>query len=153
MSNYKYSYQSNSQKKSTQSAYMYTLNLKGGKKYVGYTSNPEKRINDHFSGMGSKVTQECKPTSIHSINKCSSVQAAKNAERITYHNMKNYHGTDNVRGAGHTSRFSLSAREPYYNDSKPKSNKTSPGCYRCGRTGHYSNNCYAQKHINGYYLD
>ena len=42
-----------------------------------------------------------------------------------------------------------SEEEIYYNESK----KTSSGCYRCGRTGHYSNNCYAQKHIDGYYLD
>ena len=25
-------------------------------------------------------------------------------------------------------------------------------CYRCGRKGHYSNSCYATKHINGFYL-
>ena len=27
-----------------------------------------------------------------------------------------------------------------------------PICYRCGRSGHYSSNCYALKHINGYFL-
>jgi len=91
-----------------QSASVYTLNIKGGKKYIGYSSNPEKRINDHFNGRGAKVTQECKPISVHSINKCSSVQTAKNAERIVYNNMKNYHGKNNVKGAGNTSRFSLS---------------------------------------------
>jgi hypothetical protein len=26
------------------------------------------------------------------------------------------------------------------------------GCHKCGRKGHYASNCYAKKHINGYYL-
>lgn len=33
--------------------------------------------------------------------------------------------------------------------SKNKSNK----CYRCGRNGHYSNECYASTNTKGYYLD
>lgn len=31
---------------------------------------------------------------------------AKKAETIVYNNMKKYHGTNKVRGAGHTKRFS-----------------------------------------------
>ena len=26
------------------------------------------------------------------------------------------------------------------------------GCYRCGRTGHFADNCYASTHQKGYYL-
>ena len=37
-----------------------------------------------------------------------------------------------------------------YNDFQ--TNKKSSNCYRCGRKGHYSSNCYAKKHIKGYYL-
>jgi hypothetical protein len=35
---------------------------------------------------------------------------------------------------------------------KNKKNKDKNICYRCGREGHYINDCYASKHINGKYL-
>jgi len=84
-------------------AYCYSLNLSNGKKYVGYTTNPGKRINAHFYGKGSKATQKHKPVSVNHIQKCKSINNAKKAERIVYKNMSKYHGIGNVRGAGHTS--------------------------------------------------
>ena len=41
-----------------------------------------------------------------------------------------------------------------YNDfqTNKKLNKKLSICYRCGRKGHYSSECYASKHIEGYYL-
>jgi len=104
--NYSKSYTSNNSSNNYSSSnkyYAYTLNLESGKKYVGITSNPEKRINDHFEGNGSKWCQKYNPISINSITACKSYESAKKAERIIYYNMKNYHGSDKVRGAGNTS--------------------------------------------------
>jgi predicted GIY-YIG superfamily endonuclease len=83
-------------------AYVYTLNLKGGNKYVGYTENPSGRISQHFSGNGSKWTQKHQPVSVNSIQEVSSVAYAKKLETIIYHKMKDYHGGSKVRGAGNT---------------------------------------------------
>ena len=83
-------------------AYVYTLNLKGGNKYVGYTQEPSKRISDHFNGNGAQWTPKHQPVSVNSIQKVSSVVVAKSLETKIYYNMKNYHGASKVRGAGNT---------------------------------------------------
>ena len=96
-------YSQNNSQTSNKQYYVYTLNLEGGRKYVGITSNPNERITNHFNGNGAKWTQKYQPVSVNSINPCKSLESAKNAERIVYYRMKNYHGSNNVRGAGNTS--------------------------------------------------
>lgn len=86
-------------------AYVYTLNLKGGAKYVGYTENLNKRLNDHFTGNGAKWTQKHQPISVNSVQKVSSVAYAKKLETNIYYKMKEYHGASKVRGAGNTKSY------------------------------------------------
>ena len=87
------------------SVYVYTLNLKGGAKYVGYTTNLKKRLSQHFSGNGAKWTQKYEPISVNSVQKVSSVAYAKKLETIIYYKMKEYHGASKVRGAGNTKSY------------------------------------------------
>jgi predicted GIY-YIG superfamily endonuclease len=90
---------------STKPTYVYSLNLKGGKKYVGLSKNPERRIAQHFSGNGAKFTQKNKPISVNHVQKCKNMSNAKQAETIVYKKMRDYHGKDKVRGAGHTKSY------------------------------------------------
>ena len=54
-------YEYNTNVNINQKTQIYKLNLEDGKKYVGKTTNVNKRMNQHFSGNGAKVTQKFKP--------------------------------------------------------------------------------------------
>lgn len=93
-------------------AFSYTLQLDNGKRYIGYSANPEKRLKQHISGSGAEVTKELKPKSV-TLTPHSSKAAAKKAETKEYHRQKKELGGNRVRGAGHTARFSKSRKKKF----------------------------------------
>ncbi len=58
-----------------------------------------------------------------------------------------------------TTQFGCSVHEKSCKDKTRNSymtysnNKKENACYRCGRPGHYSPDCYATTHVKGYYID
>ena len=74
--------------------YIYVIKLKNNKYYVGKSTNPSTRLEDHFSEFGSAWTKKYKPITIHEIRPdCDD----GDEDKITLEYMKKY-GIDNVRG-------------------------------------------------------
>jgi len=155
--------------------YIYVLKLKNNKYYIGKTTNPQFRLNNHFDEEGSEWTKKYKPINVHELRPdCS----AKDETTITQEYMAKY-GIDNVRGGpwcsldisdkkefiqqiinsesdncyncGKSGHFANQCSKSFIKVKKVK--KKNNSCERCGRTGHNENNCYATTDINGYYLD
>ena len=53
---------------------------------------------------------------------------------------------------GFSTKFGCIVHEKTCKEKNKKKTKEN-ACYRCGRPGHYAPDCYASKHIKGYYLD
>ena len=117
---------------------IYKLELQGGKKYIGKTINIDRRMDQHFSGNGAKVTQKFKPISGEIVDTCPGFFSDKVEQKHTDKNIKK-HGYTNVRGGKYTNSHTLTE------------NKKVVTCFKCGKQGHYANNCYSNN--SGYNSD
>lgn len=76
---------------------IYKIECEKGKIYIGQTKDIDKRMEQHFSGNGSKVTNKFKPIEGKEIAVVPGYLAEKIEQKYTEKYIKNY-GYDNVRG-------------------------------------------------------
>lgn len=80
--------------------YIYKLNLQNGKKYIGKTTDIDRRMSQHFRGNGSKVTQKFKPINGTIVDSCNGYFSNKVEQKHTIQNINKY-GYNNVRGGSY----------------------------------------------------
>ena len=110
---------------------IYKMNLEGGKKYVGKTTNVDRRMDQHFSGNGSKVTKKFKPIDAKVVDEVPGFFSDAVEQDYTEEYINKY-GYENVRGGMYTNSKTLKKSSP---------KKKTVICYKCGRQGHYANQC------------
>ena len=114
--------------------YIYILQLEKGKYYVGKTTNPQFRLEQHFNSSGSQYTKKYTPQKVlEIIPNCDNFDE----DKYTLKYMEQY-GINNVRGGAFCK---LKLDKDNLSTIKKMINGSSDKCYICGETGHFANNC------------
>lgn len=121
---------------------IYILELEQGKYYVGKSENVEERVNQHFQGRGSVWTQKYRPKRLVETIE---LDNDFNEDFHVLKYMKEY-GIDNVRGGSFSC---IILRDSEKSVIEKLIHSSNDGCFRCGRTGHFVQNCYARTTVDG----
>ena len=90
---------------------IYKMNLEGGKKYVGKTTNVDRRMDQHFSGNGAKVTKKFKPIDAKVVDEVHGF-FSDDVEQEYTEKYIDKHGYENVRGGYYTYSKTLKKSSP-----------------------------------------
>lgn len=121
---------------------IYVLRLTGGKYYVGKSADVATRYQQHIAGRGSAWTRVYRPVA---IDKIIANASPFDEDKITKEYMA-AHGIDAVRGGAYVAiELDDLQREAITREIWGAHDL----CTRCGRAGHFVNNCYASRDIDG----
>ena len=118
--------------------YIYVLLLEQNKYYIGKTTNPSFRLEQHVNSSGSSWTKKYKPVQIHELKP---EQTDHDEQRITQEYMKKY-GIDNVRG-GPWCKININTTEKECIQKILYSEQDK--CYQCGSNDHFASACHIKK--------
>ena len=125
--------------------FIYILELENKKYYVGKTTNPKFRLNQHFNSSGSQWTKKYKPIKIlELVPNCDDYDEDKYDEdkyaedKYALQYMKAY-GINNVRGG---SFCELKLNKSNSETISKMKNGASDNCFICGKNGHFAKECH-----------
>jgi len=157
--------------------YIYALKCQKDKYYIGKTFNVQIEYNEHLDGTFCDITKEYKPCDIDSIFELSDkikypdiiskyiIKYGKDNiyfESIDVKEVKKLIKKNNQNCSCHDIwlvECKLNLRDSFWSklfsnvfNKMTKNFKDSRICVRCGRYGHFMDQCYSKKHIEGHSL-